>query len=100
MKVWGLWYGGSNYVVPQRTDLEEFSSISAAKEVFWCRSDGWDPVEGLQCPCVDTGASAYDHGHGTEMQLFLTKPDPDDGNWYPDRIIRIGPRGGVRVEQC
>jgi len=100
MKVWGLWYGGSSYATPERSDLEEFPSITGAREIFECRGDGWDPVTRSRCPCVDAGASAYEYGHGAEMQLFFDKPHLDDPYWYPDRIIRFGPRGGVQVIPC
>jgi hypothetical protein len=98
--VWAQWYGGSSYVTPTRDDLEEFSSIRQARDIFWSRADGWDPVAQLGCPCVDTDDLSYTNGHGTEMWLFFKKPNIEDPYWYPDRILRIGPRGGVQEQIC
>ena len=85
MKVYALWYGGSSYNAPYvKDDIEEFSSIQAAKDTFWSRED-FDPYY----PCVE----------GSTMQLFFYDPrlveDP-----YPDREITLGPRGGVNITPC
>lgn len=83
MKVKALWYGGGNYSAPNPdTDLESFDSIGAAVDTFAARADH-DPYY----PCVDDEA--------TEMHLYL-------GEYFengPDRIVRFGRRGGVRVER-
>lgn len=88
MKCWGMWYGGSSYACPNtfsREDVEEFSSMKAAGEILQSRADNDD----RRTPCV---------GEESEMQIFFEDPymnhDP-----YPDRIITIGPRGGVRVRR-
>ena len=86
MRVYALWYGGSNYAAPEIKDREEFRSLQAAKDALWRRAD-FDPFY----PCVDDEAC--------EMQVYRTDPaelaDP-----YPDLIIKLGPRGGIRVEAC
>jgi hypothetical protein len=85
MKVYALWFGGSSYAYPTvKDDLEEFASIASAKRVFYSRSDH-DPYY----PCVEDTC---------EMFLFFDRPPETDP--YPDRILTLGPRGGVRVERC
>ena len=82
MKVWALWHGGSSYAVPSiPDDLEEFTSIGAARETFWSRAD-WDP----QYPCVENSS----------MVLYFHNPT-EDQDPYPDREVTMGPRGGVQV---
>jgi hypothetical protein len=84
MKVWGLWYGGGSYAAPEvERDTEEFDSIKQAKAVFEHRA-GSDPFY----PVVD---------ESTEMWLFFADPRLMD-DVYPDRILKIGPRGGVNLE--
>lgn len=89
MIVYGMWFGGSGYAPPTAEDLERFDSIGQAKRVFEARYDG----DGGYTPCVDQDT--------TEMWLFYgPKPPEDNGDMYPDRIMRFGPRGGVHVELC
>ncbi len=85
MKVYGLWYGGSNYSVPDvERDTEEFDSIAEAKRTFSRRYDNYDiPAT----PCV---------GDDSEMHLFFSDPR-EESDPYPDKVLRFGPRGGVRV---
>ena len=89
MKVWGAWYGGSNYGNPDftnREDVEEFESIAKAMYEF---EDRYDNRSG-QYPCV---------ARSSTMGLYFEDPfmnhDP-----YPDRIISFGRRGGIKVERC
>lgn len=85
MKTWMLWSGGVSYgpgTIDE--DTEEFHSLSACKEAFYRRERGpYDPYY----PCVE-GSSAH---------VFFSDPrgvsDP-----YPDRVLSIGPRGGLLVE--
>ena len=91
MIVWTQWYGGSSYACPlhsEPTHWERFKSMKQAKRVFASRSD-FDP----HFPCV---------GNDAEMQLYFFGPSEDVEPWkmrdpYPDRILTIGPRGGVRI---
>ena len=91
MIVWTQWYGGSSYACPlhsEPTHWERFKSMKQAKRVFASRSD-FDP----HFPCV---------GNDAEMQLYFFGPSEDIEPWkmrdpYPDRILTIGPRGGVRI---
>ena len=87
MKVYGLWYGGSNYSVGYvDSDIEVFESIEAAKATLVTRYFNRNG----QFPGV-----SFDE---TEIQLYFYDPthfhDP-----YPDRIIKFGPRGGIVVEK-
>lgn len=104
MKVYGLWHGGYSYGPPcLDNDLEIFDSIAEAKHQFWLRwHDGFYSKQKFvfarsiiipqyaYTPTVDESAT---------MWLYLYDPreviDP-----YPDRIITIGPREGIRMEKC
>ena len=84
MKCVGLWYGGSNYSAPDPSrDLETFASLQDAKDTFWRRAD-FDP----HYPCVDEETA--------ELHVYFGAEYNEDG---PDRIVRMGPRGGVRAER-
>lgn len=83
-KVAALWYGGSSYADPDPDrDLERFDSLQDAKRAFEARAD-FDPYY----PCVDEETC--------EMHVYLGGEYHEDG---PDRVLRIGKRGGVRVER-
>lgn len=97
MRVYGLWYGGSGYGLPEREDLEQFESIGHARTALERRcyvgghiqqdvtyADG--RTTSVFFPAVDASS--------TEIHLFLTEPDDD---LYPDRVIKFGPRGGVHI---
>ena len=87
MKCYGLWYGGSSYAAPSvRRDTEEFDSIQEAKQTMERRYDNDD----RSTPCVTDES---------EMQLFFSDPRKMDDP-YPDRVLKFGPRGGVRMELC
>jgi hypothetical protein len=85
MRVYALWYGGSNYAAPEIKDREEFRSLRAAKAAFWRRAD-FDPYY----PCVDK--------EGCTMEVYRTDP-AGMADSYPDLIIKLGPRGGVKVSR-
>lgn len=86
MKVFGLWYGGSSYAAPTvKRDTEDFDSIKEARESFESRYDG------------EPGYPAV--SDESEMQLFFYDPRKSDDP-YPDKILRFGPRGGVRTERA
>jgi len=98
MKWYGLWHGGSGYSPPGDEDLEELTSLGHAKAELrsrWQRGDRErqdfryacrDPDRVLT-PCV---------GADCEILLYAA---PDDLS-YPARRIYLGPRGGVRAENC
>lgn len=93
MNCHGLWYGGSSYAAPDGhdpRDWERFTSIKAAAAVFEARAD-FDPFY----PCVDR--EYHEDGGGAELHVYLCEEYHEDG---PDRIVRFGPRGGVRVERA
>ena len=87
MRVYGIFHGGHSYSTHWTVeDIEQFNSLHHAKETFWSRTD-WDPYY----PCTDESA---------EMWIFLADPVEGDilhSDLYPDRIINLGPRGGVVV---
>jgi hypothetical protein len=80
MKTYMLWHGGCNYSAPTVDDLEIFDSLSDAMRAFRARAD-FDPYY----PCIEN----------PEAWLFFAQPEND---LYPDRVLTLGPRGGVRVE--
>lgn len=81
-KLQALWFGGYSYAPPYEDDAETFESIEAAKQEFIRRYHNRNG----RYPCVDDTC---------EMWLFFGEEGSFD---YPDRIIRFGPRGGVRVD--
>lgn len=83
-KVVALWYGGCNYAAPNPDrDLERFDSLKAAARAFEARADH-DPFY----PCVEE--------EQTEMHVYFGTAYHENG---PDRLIRFGRRGAVRVER-
>ena len=90
MKVFAMWYGGCGYSTPNqhdRRDVEAFESIEAAVECF---DDRYHNRRHPDTPCVDQAT--------TEMWLFIGYDPYEDGDCYPDRIVKYGPKGGIRVE--
>lgn len=87
---WGLWYGGPSYAPSYHDEAEAFPSLRAAADEHWRRECGSDPYY----PTV------------TDSETWLYGPFPagtprESVSFdYPDRIITIGPRGGVRVERA
>lgn len=114
MKYLGIWYGGNSYAMSNWVDHTElFKSLDYAKRVLHTRYTYgfslpvpqkvvWDYdtervtlVEGdnLICPSVDI-----------ESQIWLIAYTPDITlrdvvNGYPDYIVSLGNRGGVKVEK-
>jgi hypothetical protein len=91
MKVWGLFNGGSGYSpgsVHELRDIEEFSSLRVAGITLYDRVAG----NIREFPNVDRDASFH---------IFFAHPHGPDGvQEYPDRVMTIGPRGGVRIERA
>ena len=82
MQTYMLWYGGPSYAVGGWDDIERFSSIKAARDAFWSRAD-FDPYY----PCVEN----------PEAWIWYRALPPQNGDLYPDAVMTMGPRGGVRV---
>ena len=100
MKVYGLWHGGhGSYSEPEHSDLEVFSSLADAMAQLATRyhSGRWNTftyADG-RTDTADTPAVS----ETSSMWIFLADPRAsDDGDWYPDRVLSIGPRGGVRSD--
>lgn len=106
-QVFALWHGGQGYGHSDPTDdLECFPSMQTAREAFAeraTRGDSWRQrfayvnraPEAVYCPCVENSS----------MTLWFGLEPDEDGRYsaqdaYPDRILTIGPRGGVRAEHC
>ncbi|GAA1122411.1 hypothetical protein GCM10009605_62660 [Nocardiopsis composta] len=98
MAWYGLWYGGPGYSPSSQEDMEEFSSLQAAKEALRSRMrDGYswrqefrfvfrDP-EKLLTPAVSE--ESY-------IDLYSV---PDADLSCIERRILFGPRGGVLIER-
>ncbi len=95
MTVYGLWHGGASYAPSGLEHLERFGSIAEAKRELGEREGSRGPhhfdfvnrePEATETPCVE----------GSSMWLFFALPEGPDP--YPDRILTIGPREGVRME--
>lgn len=103
MRVYAIWEGGYGNYAPSDivNDLEAFDSIEAAKSALKARlGRGYSYLQSFEfvnrdaervyCPCV---------GDDTRMLLW-SAADTDDGVVYvpecPDRVLTVGPRGGVR----
>jgi len=84
--VYGMWHGGPNYAVPSVEDTEQFDSIEAVKRALTDRRENRDG----RTPVVTDES---------EFHVWFEDPrgslDP-----YPDRLVRFGPRGAVRVERA
>ena len=83
-----LFHGGHSYSAPSvHEDTPEFfDTLEAAKWAFESRTVGFD----RRYPCTDETATAW---------LFASDPRKT-GCEYPDRIITLGPRNGVRLERA
>lgn len=82
MRVKALWYGGSSYSAPDPArDLETFNSLRDARAAFESRADH-DPYR----PCVD---------ESTELHVYIGEYSENG----PDRIFRLGTRGGTIMER-
>lgn len=101
MIVFGLWHGGSSYALGEiDTDLERFPSLASAQRALQERSesngarsclfryiDRGDTRE--YCPVVE----------GSSMLVYLSDPR-EVREPYPDFLLSIGPRGGIKKEVC
>ena len=99
MKIYGIWYGGASYSHGDLGDIEEFTSLAAAKEALQDRYDS----NGLrQVPFYKTGEGeswTLVPCVGTDSYIDVMS-GPEDSE--PDFVARIlfGPRGGVKVERA
>ena len=84
-----LFHGGHSYSAPSVHDdtPEFFDTLEAAKWAFEARTSGY---HSHLYPCTDETATAW---------LFADNPRKT-GCEYPDRIITLGPRNGVRLERA
>ena len=92
MKAWAVFNGGVNYSPGsphELRDIEEFRSIAAAGDALYARVHDWVPGFGN----VDRETAS--------MHVWLACPNDGAGDVqeYPDRVITIGPRDGIRIER-
>jgi hypothetical protein len=88
MKVFTLFEPPGNYGPAYPEHAEQFPSLEAAGYALRDRVSGRE----YSFPCVDSDA---------RLSVFFSDPRlSEDGDIYPDRIITIGPRGGIRVERA
>ena len=94
MTVWAVFNGGHGSYSPgdvhNPRDVESFASLRAAGVELWWRHRGARSYY----PCVGDDAS---------LHVYISDPSAGtDGPAYeyPDRIITIGPRGGIRMERA
>ena len=92
MIVWMLWSGGVNYSSPYPDQAERFSSLHAAVWEFSRRTEHESSYyPGAYPEPVDAGGPSATITFG---------PQPPGGDFYPDRVLSFGPRGGVRVQRA
>lgn len=100
--IYATWYGGASYAQSEvPADVESFRSLSHAQDALLERRKyGYGlrqhfefvnrPAESDLCPCVD---------ESSELWVYFADPS-ESHDPYPDRIIKFGPRGGIRVERA
>lgn len=87
MKVFAMWYGGTNYAMfdrHEKSDIEDFESIDHAIQEFEGRAKFQMPYY----PCVD---------ELTEMHVFKENPfglDDYEAEW----VLRIDHNGETQIE--
>lgn len=101
MTIYAMWHGGPSYAHGYiDSDVETFPTLAAARDAlisrersgYWFQQDFaflTRPAESKFTPCVESSS----------MTIWLADPtrNPDP---YPDRILSIGPRGGIRMERA
>ncbi|MFI9559127.1 hypothetical protein [Nonomuraea endophytica] len=97
MRVYGLWFGGASYSDPDDSDLEEFASITDAREKlldrywhgYWQRSR-FNFVERTPTDMLTPSVT-----QSSEMLLYRSRDSLDSPDWR----LSFGPRGGARLER-
>ena len=86
MKVYAqFFFSGFSISYPSHPDFETYDSIKEAKGAFYC-----------MCFCDPMTRGCFDIPTA-RMYLYFGEPAAQD--CHPDRVLRIGPRGGVIVER-
>jgi hypothetical protein len=107
----GMWHGGHSYSSPEVFEHgEAFRTIADAADAL---SDRYRNGDRWQChfPLVfGEPYSAYCPGVTSDSEMWLYRvprgmsahdaAEQIERDGYPDRIIRIGPREGIRVERA
>ncbi|GAA2653585.1 hypothetical protein [Nonomuraea recticatena] len=97
MRVYGLWFGGASYTNPDDSDLEEFASITDAREKLldrywrgcWQRSR-FNFVARTPTDTLTPGVAL-----SSEILLYRSRDSLDCPGWR----LSFGPRGGARLER-
>jgi hypothetical protein len=104
MTVYALWHGGSSYGWGDENDLERFDSIKAAGEALLARErNGGYYMHDFDYVNREPDAVMTPVVEDSRMHVYLALDQDDDGRFLlhgngPDRILSIGPRGGLRIE--
>jgi len=83
-----MWYGGYSYRLPEAGDAEWMESLAAAVRLF---EDRIHNTAYPHTPCVDEEIAW--------AKLYLEDPRTFHEFRWPDYIIFVGPRGGIRLQQ-
>ena len=87
MRSYAVFYGGGSYSHPYADEAEEFQSLAAVKRRYA------DALRGLdrRYPCVDENAC---------VTVWFYDPTADDvRDPYPDAMICVGKRDGLRLQR-
>lgn len=97
MSWYGIWNGGHSYARGEHEHVELFANLAEARAKFEERLNGsWrrsffnfvnQAPQSSYCPAVDESST---------LELYATDPSWTDHT--PDRVISIGPKGGIKVE--
>jgi len=87
-----LWHGGASYAPGELpADLEDFGTLRELKRAFDSRADS----SNTYYPCVER--EPQDDG-GQFAWVYLCPSSEVGPDFYPDRVLTYGPRGGLRLE--
>lgn len=86
MKVWALFHYGYSYAAPYVDEAEAFDSLAACRDAFAYRLSGRDSYY----PCTDESATA---------SVYFADPR-ESHDPYPDRVLTVGPRGGIKENRA
>lgn len=96
-----LWNGGTNYSPGDlSTDLEQFTSMAAAAEALRDRADNghWCPQDFHYLDREPASNLTPNADADPSMTVWFYDPR-DVTDPYPDREIKIGPRGGIQINR-
>lgn len=104
--IYALWHGGNGYTHGDIVgDLETFGGLAAARDALrerLERGDTWKmrfeyvnrDAGDVYTPCVSDDCGMWVWFAADVIEGVTYVPE------YPDRVLSIGPRGGVRMERA